>query len=410
VARTLIVALLIASAACASGGGGGTTVSLQAFGDPAELRAYRGLIAAFEKRSPGLHVRLVSVPNQDDHYAKLGSAMAAGRPPDVFLINFRNFPAFAAGDGIDPTTEDTDAFAPQAVEAFRWRSAQLCVPQNVSSLVVYYNRDAFTDAGLDLPRRGWTFGEFLNAAVRLTTADRHGVATDGSLIRLAPLVWSAGGEVADDDGFRLHEPDARQALQIYMELGRSLATPTEEELEAEHADTRFATGRAAMVLGSRRLTTTFREITGFNWDVADMPRIDRPASILHSDAYCVARVSPRREAAHRFVHFAVSAEGQRILSRTGRIVPARSDVARSDAFLDDLPPASADVFLDAIPTLRRTPRISTWPTIEREADAVLEEAFFEAEPPGAQPTDETGPLLELLEARTRHLFAEAERG
>ena len=37
---------------------------------------------------------------------------------------------------------------------FRWDGEQMCLPQNVSSLVVYYNADLFRSAGVARRRRG----------------------------------------------------------------------------------------------------------------------------------------------------------------------------------------------------------------------------------------------------------------
>ena len=44
----------------------------------------------------------------------------------------------------------------------------MCLPQNLSSLVVYYNRDLFDAAGVPYPEAGWTWAEFLDAAKALT--------------------------------------------------------------------------------------------------------------------------------------------------------------------------------------------------------------------------------------------------
>src|SRR3712207_6946376 len=56
-------------------------------------------------------------------------------------------------------------------------------------------------------------------------------------------------------------------------------------------------------------------------------------SVLHSDAYCVAKAGDTG-AAHAFVEYASGPDGQRLLARSGRTVPSRPAIARSDAFLD----------------------------------------------------------------------------
>ena len=69
----------------------------------------------------------------------------------MFLLNYRFYGQFAARDALEPLEEriedsdefEPDHFYPQALEAFRWQGVLTCLPQNVSSLVVYYNRDLF---------------------------------------------------------------------------------------------------------------------------------------------------------------------------------------------------------------------------------------------------------------------------
>ena len=75
---------------------------------------------------------------------------------------------------------------------FRWDGVQTCLPQNVSSLVVYYNADLFRDARVSLPASGWSWDEMVDAAERLTrdddddgTVDIYGLGVDGDRPRRA---------------------------------------------------------------------------------------------------------------------------------------------------------------------------------------------------------------------------------
>ncbi len=131
-----------------------------------------------------------------------------------------------------------------------------------------------------------------------------------------------------------------------------------------------------MFLSSRREVPSFRTIKDFDWDVASFPRLREAASVLHSDAYCLAK-GDGADAAWRFVEFAAGPEGQRLLARSGRIVPSLRSVARSKDFLDpSKPPRSSQVFLDAIPTIRRLPVASTWPELEDAIDLAIKRAYF----------------------------------
>jgi multiple sugar transport system substrate-binding protein len=177
--------------------------------------------------------------------------------------------------------------------------------------------------------------------------------------------------------------------------------PTDQEVEAQDDETRFANGGLAMLLSSRRFTPTLRGVDGLDWDVAPLPVHQQPAGILHSDAYCITSASGRQDAAWDFVRFALAPEGQRIIAGTGRTVPSNVEVSRSAAFLDPTkPPKNAQVFLDAVSTIRRTPTISTWPEIEDVTNGILENGLYRG--------DSLDDVISDLDEQTRPLFARAE--
>ena len=426
------LACALCLAACGGGGGDGN-IRFLVFGEPEEIKAYRTLIAAYERSDDAGDVQLIEASDREDLLARLSTSFAGGTPPDVFLLNYRFYGQFAARGVLEPLedrVEDADSFEPEdfypvALEAFRWDGVLTCLPQNVSSLVVYYNRDLFRRFNVAEPRRGWTWTEFVIRAAELTrdaqgrqliagepeqgaiTPAIFGLGVEPTVIRIAPFVWSSGGQLVDDDErptrFTLGTPRALQALEEFLKL-RSVygVVPTDVDVEAEDDETRFQNGRLAMLLSSRRSTPTFRTIRAFEWDVADLPRFREPAGILHSDAYCMAKASDDKEAAWRFIEFANSPEGQEIVARTGRTVPSLKAVAESDAFLDpSARPRSSRVFLDQIETIRRVPTISTWPEIEDAVEGILENGLYLGQ--------DAQRVARELDRTTRPLFARASQ-
>ena len=399
-ARYVMCALLLAALALATGCGGSkeTNVSFLVFGDPEELRAYRNVIAAYEKENKKADVQLIEASDRDDLIARLSTSFAGGSPPDLFLINYRFYGQFASKGVLEPVEARVDEssqfelehFYEQAVNAFRWNGELTCMPQNISSLVVYYNRDLFEQYAVDEPRAGWTWNEMVAAAAKLTKNtdgkgryELYGLGIAPSIIRFAPFVWSNGGDIVDSPDaptrLTLDSPAALDAMEMFFDLRQTHGVvPTETEVESEDDETRFANGRLAMVLSSRRSTPTFRTITAFDWDVAPLPTIAKPAGILHSDAYCMTKASEDKDAAWDFMEFALGEEGQRIAAETGRTVPSLRSVANSKAFLDpDAKPRRSRVFLDAIATIRHVPTISTWPEIEDVVEGHLEQGLYE---------------------------------
>jgi multiple sugar transport system substrate-binding protein len=371
-------------------------VSFMIFGDAAEFAAYEALVAAFEEAHDGVDVTLSHIPSQNDYRIRLATDFAAGSPPDVSLLSYRRFGAFAAADQLTPLgpyLDDSDLIArddfyPITLDSFTWGGELACIPQNISSLVVYYNRDLFAAAGVPEPADDWTWDDFLAAAQALTRdldgdglTDQYGLGVEASLYRISPFVWQNGGRIVDDPAnpgqLGLTREPSLQALEWFVALQTEHGVVPNREAEASiDSETRFIQGATAMYLNSRRGTPTYRESANFDWDVAPLPRGQQAAGVLHSDAYCLSAAA-NKDAAWQFIEFANSPEGQAIVARSGRTVPSLIAVAESEAFLDPAArPARGRVFLDTIPDLQMVPLLSTWAEIENTASEEIERAFY----------------------------------
>jgi multiple sugar transport system substrate-binding protein len=392
-----LLVLIFAALLVVACGGDTEDVSFMVFGDPAELAAYEALVAEFETQHPEIDIALQHIPSQGEYRQRLAASFSSGSPPDVMLLNYRRFGTFADQGGLQPLTNymansdviDSADFYPVTIDSFQLEGDLWCVPQNISSLVVYYNRDLFDAAGLPYPASNWSWDNFLAAARALTQdtdgdgmVDQYGVGIEPSLFRLAPFVWQNGGRITDDPAnptrLTLDEPITMEALQWFVDLQVVEGVVPDAVAEsAENSQSRFLNGNLGMIFNSRRGVPTYRTIDSFEWDVAPLPFSRRQAGILHSDGYCMAAATDNKDAAWTFIEFANSETGQAIVAPSGRTVPSLKSVAESDAFLDPTqPPANARVFLDSIPTLGRVPIMSTWVQIEETAGKEIERAFY----------------------------------
>jgi multiple sugar transport system substrate-binding protein len=398
-------------------------VTFMVFGDPAELKAYQQLVDAYEAKNPGASVKLIHIPGQSDYRTRLTTDFAAGSPADVILLNYRRYASFAARGLLEPlgpylgqsAVISKADFYPEAIEPFRWKGQITCIPQNLSSLVVYYNKQMFDKAGLAYPRDDWTWELFLKIAKTLTKdvdgdgrTDQFGLGTEPSLFRVAPFIWQNGGRLVDNQAnptrLTLDSPAAREAIQWFVNLQTvHHVAPNAEEEAAEESESRFQNGRMAMFLNSRRGVPTYRQITGFDWDVAALPQNKLPASILHADAYCMPVTADNKDAIWKFIEYANSVEGQTIVASSGRTVPSLRVVAKSSAFLDpNARPQNSKVFLDTISAIKGVPIMPTWVDIEELAGDELERAFY-----GNASVDE---VIRTLIKRTQPFFSGSGEG
>jgi multiple sugar transport system substrate-binding protein len=405
------------------------------FGTDAEQRAYQYLIAAFEAAHPDISVDVAALDSGDaslqldtlmnhpnrpwllrggPYQSWLWKSLASPAAPDVFVLSYQRFPSYAARGVLEPLGErlrastaiDAADFYPAALDAFR--SGDVvddglgAIPLNASSLAVYYNADLFASRGVALPEDGWTWDAFASAAEALTfdldpadCAGVHGLTIEPRLSRSAAFIWGAGGNLIDDPmrptRLTLDSPEAREGLRRFADLGPAgrNVTPTSAQARQFNDLARFAAGRAAMFVHSRRVVPTLREAKGLNWDVAPLPVGTVPANVLHSDGLCLLAGARDKEAAWAFIEFAVGRVGQAALAETGRTVPSLRSVAESDAFLRGtsfpwlfgdqplgLAPARARVFLDNVSISRRIPAMATLPAVEGMFDRAFKQAFY----------------------------------
>jgi multiple sugar transport system substrate-binding protein len=394
------------------------SIDFMIWGEPAEKEAYDELVAGFSKKAPQIKVNIVYVPSQTSFRNRLTADLAAGTPPDVFLYNYRRYAVFAARDTVEPL----DAYVAQSkslklgefyretLDPYFFKKKLYGIPQNLSSLVVYYNTDLFDKANLPYPKNDWTWDDFVRTAKALTKdtngdgiPEQYGLGTDAVVFRMAPFIWQNGGDLVDNPEeptrLTLNAPATRAALEWFMEFQtKHKVVPHRVQEQARNSESRFMDGTLAMYLNSRRGVPTYRDIKTFGWDVAPLPRGKERVGLLHSDAFFMASGSNNKPAAWAFIEYASSVEGQTILARSGRTVPSLKSVAQSSAFLNpNEKPKSNRVFLDVIPYIRAVPLMQTWAEIEALVSEDIERAYH------GDTTLERA--IQTATERTRRLFA-----
>lgn len=375
------------------------TITFMITGTPEEQAAYETLIAGFKSTISNVDVVLNNVPD-DEFERKLATMFSASAPPDIFLMNFRNIGVYASEGALYPLDSliassqqmKTEDFYPAALKAFTYNGGLQCLPQNLSSPVIYYNKALFDAAGVAYPQAGWTWDDFVTTARALTkdtdgdgTTDQFGFGTSVQAMRLAPFVWQNGGDFLDDyanpSKLTLDTPEAREAITWFANLQLvEHVMPDAVAEEATSSSNRFVAGTLGMFMNSRVSVPTLRSIEGFEWDAAPLPTGKQQASVLHSDGFCVPTESAKDpnhlKAIWSFIEYAFSATGQSVLAETGRTVPSRTAVAESDAFMGSVPPANNQAWLDAADYMRAFPVLPQWTAIEGVITNELKRAVY----------------------------------
>ena len=375
----LIGALLSTSCAAQGAPSAAQTLTVAAAGGEGEVKALRSVADAFETANPGTTVVLDTVAAPGELISTLTTAFAAGSAPDVFVLNYRRLGRFADSNVIEPVPASATSglYAPP-LAAFTFDGRLLCRPANAASMVVYVNTKLFAEAGLAVPQAGWTWADLRRTAQAFQARGVSAIGFEPALVRLAPFVWSNGGELVDSlerpTVVDLSSAPTKAALTLLLDLQKTGMSATDRA--AQEPEDAFTAGKLAMYLDSRRAVPGFRKTAGLAFDVAPVPASRTAVSVLHSDGFCVTKKAKNKALAQAFAAFAVAGPGANILARSGRTVPMDKTVAQSPDFLAaGLAPQHSQVFLDQIGVARALPHSARWNAAEGAAEEILVQLF-----------------------------------
>ena len=194
------LALIVLAAACggSGGGGGGGTGDQSGLAPGKDVKpaakitfwhamsgvngdALNKIIDGFNKSQSNIKVEGVFQGNYDDLLAKLNTAIASNAAPalvqvyDIGQVYMHDSGQIVPMQAfIDRDKYDTKDFEPAVINYYKYQDKLQSMPFNASSAILYYNKDAFKEAGLDTEKPPVTFTEIANAAKKLTKKDASG--------------------------------------------------------------------------------------------------------------------------------------------------------------------------------------------------------------------------------------------
>lgn len=345
-------------------------------------KAIEQLVAEFNRTHPAIRVDPGGGVLSDAMLQKITAALAAGSFPDIAYVFGSDLASVARSPSVVDLTDTVrsgplpwhDYWAP-AREAVTLNGRVRAAPALLDSLAVVCNKKLFADAGLPLPRPGWTWDEFVETAGRLTDRTRGtfgtgwpGVGDEDTVWRLWPLVWDLGGEVIAADGKRIGFADTGvRALETVAALARDRSVYVDPKPGSEQMYQVFLSGRMGMVVTGPWQLPDIRE-AGIGYRVVPLPSYSgRPMTISGPDTWTVFdNGAARVRAARTFVQWLTQPAqdvrwdimaGGLPLSRSTRALPAWQ---AQDRGTEGLP-----VFTEALKSARVRPVHPAYPQISR---------------------------------------------
>jgi multiple sugar transport system substrate-binding protein len=414
--------LIAMTAACSRGHDAATVVELWAMGREGEVVAE--LVPAFERRTPGVRVRVQQIPWSAAH-EKLLTAYVGDAMPDVMQLGNTWLPELVAVGAVAPldariaasATIRRDAYPAGVVDPNVLDGVTYAVPWYVDTRVLFYRADLLRAAGHPEPPVTWD--DWLATLARVK--DRAGAGRYAILLPMdewqlpAILALQRGAELLrDGDRYgNFASAPVRDALAFYLDLFDREYAPRAGAAQVANVYQDFAQGYFALyVTGPWNLGEFARRLPpqlAGEWATAPLPGPDAThpgVSLAGGSSLALARRSPRADAAWRFVEYLAEPAQQLALYRLAGDLPARADAWDDPLLRDD---RRAQAFATQLRHVRSTPKIPEW---ERVASALGEhvEAAIRGRTTLADALTALDADVDAILEKRRWMLARAEHG
>lgn len=343
------------------------------------------ICADFNAQNPDIVVEPVYTGNYDDTVTKIQTAIQGGTPPDVFVsLATQRFTMASTGmampldELIAADGQEGQAYIDDFLDGFMLDSyvdGQIySIPFQRSTMVLFYNKDAFSEAGLDPEKPPTTWEEVVEYGQKLTNENRYGV---GLALNSGSAQWgftgfclqnSKNGEnLMTDDGKEVlfDTPENVEALQFWLDLQNKYKIMAPGIVQWTDLPTQFLAGEVAMIYHTTGNMANISQNAEFDFGTAFLPGHKRVAAPTGGgNFYISSGLSEERvQAAWKFIKFATETQRAAQWSLDTGYVATRESCFETDLlknYYEELP--QAKVAYEQIPY--SAPELTTYNAAE----------------------------------------------
>ncbi len=335
--------------------------------DPSFEEKEQQMLDKYMAANPNVTVDFETV-GTPDYWTKLSALSAAGDLPCVFNMS-AGFVDQWISDGllydiqpyVDADISGDDYFT-GVFDVVRDKNSgdMHAFPFAFVETVLFYNKDAFDEAGIDYPSEGWTWDEFLADAKALTKddnddglIDQYGFWHYGRYAHIESWVYQNGGRLLNENKTRFAPDDAAVEAMAFLDslIHEYGVAPEPKEMEGIRQQDVFPLGMAAMWVDGAWNINGNRENIGdqFQWGIAPLPRGPQAtgdSAYGWPDSMSVSATCENPDVAWDFIKFMTGPDRTIDLTFGGKI-PIYKPVALDPAFLEaDQQPDNKGFLLD----------------------------------------------------------------
>lgn len=314
-----------------------------------------GMVADFMAENPDITVNAVYAGNYDDTRIKSLAALESGEPAQVAVMFSIDAYDLIEQDLIvpfDDLTHDQEwlnSFYPALMANGQIEEKTWGIPFQRSTIVAYYNKDMFREAGLDPEKAPTTWDEMVEMGKALTNDDHYGLmipSTGYPYWMFQALAIQNGIELMSNDGLStsFDNPKAVETLEFWKSLSTEHNIMPEGTIEWGTLRQAFLEGDTAMMWHSTGNLTAVKNNADFDFGVAMLPGNERLGSPTGGGNFYVFKDASEKEraAAVELIKFMTAPEQAAEWSiATGYmgVSPASYDTEALQAYTVDFAPA-----------------------------------------------------------------------
>lgn len=281
------------------------------------------LVADFEEENPDIKVNPKFGGSYEETMTQVMAAVHGGNAPELAVLFSIDLFTLLENDVIEELTplfdqEYFDDFYTAFMENSSVDEKVYSLPFQRSTIVLYYNKDAFKEAGLDPEKPPATWDELVEYGKKLTIDDgktQWGLeipSTGYQYWMLQALALQTEDNIMSKDGKETYfdAPYVKESMDFWLKLANEHKIMPEGVIEWATVPSDFLSGKTAMMYHTTGNLTNVKENADFDFGVSFLPANNQYGSPTGGGNIYLFKDIPEenREAAIKFMEFLTEPE------------------------------------------------------------------------------------------------------
>ncbi len=296
-----------------------------------ESLIFQQIIEMFEERHKDIKIKREKI-TYAGHWSSITKALATKETPDISRVDFKHIATLAdRGAILDlkylEASKITSSYIDAAINSNISGNSIWGIPDQVNTVVLYYNKKLLNNLGVNLPNASWTWDTLLEAHNKVSNQNPNikGLFLDDDLIEHLPLLLSNGAKLLNDSNTKLtlDSNEAIKTLELWLNIKKDVENHTPSALEG------FLTGQYAMILAGPENIKEVKE-AGIDYGIAPIPKGTAGSkSYVNGTSMVIFKDSQHPREAYEFITFLTSPEIQTLWTSELGQIPVNKEVFNS---------------------------------------------------------------------------------